>query len=106
MAYNINNNRKLEYSDNLSIYDERQHYVDVIANFNRMGKFRPVYVRLEDKDGLLRTYQVANILYDKQSKLSGYLRTIFCVNLDCSGITIQYELVYEHHNSQWLVRRM
>lgn len=41
-------------------------YIDVVCNFNRDGKMKPMYFRFENQDQSLTTFKVDNVLSTKE----------------------------------------
>lgn len=76
--------------------------VDVIATFNTKGEIKPNYIRLEDKEHLLHTYQIQNIEYSKDEKYTGICSILFLCYIIIEDIRMQIKLRYIIETHKWM----
>lgn len=76
--------------------------VDVNATFNVQGKIKPLYIRLEDKEHVLHTYKIADILYSKEEHYAGVEAMVFCCNIQREECMQMIKIKYHVKTHQWV----
>jgi len=77
--------------------------VDVIATFNAQGKIKPNYIRLEDEDGILRTYKIEEVLFCREEKYAGVPVLLFCCNILRGDCLQMIHIKYHVRTHQWVI---
>ncbi len=77
--------------------------VDVLATFNTIGAIKPTYVRLEDKEHMLHTHKIEDILYTKEEKYAGIAAMIFCCNIRSDDCKKMIKLRYQIETHTWVL---
>lgn len=77
--------------------------VDVLATFNTIGKIRPTYVRLEDREHMLHTHKIEDVLYTKEEKYAGIAAMLFCCNIEQNDCKQMIKLRYQIESHTWVL---
>lgn len=75
--------------------------VAVLANYNIAGDIRPEYVHLPDSHGMIHTYRILDIVYQKKTHYVGQEQLRYGVRLDAGGLCNLKELIYDIEKHMW-----
>ncbi|MBE5967442.1 MAG: hypothetical protein E7255_10870 [Lachnospiraceae bacterium] len=77
--------------------------VDVIVTFNKAGKIKPNYIRLEDDDQLMHTYKIYNPRFDREEKFAGTAALLFSCYIINNGCKQMIKIKYHANTYQWIL---
>jgi hypothetical protein len=77
--------------------------VDVNASFNVQGKIKPVYIRLEDEEHILRTYKIEDIVFSREERYAGVPVLFFCCNIRVGDCMQMINIKYHIKTHQWVL---
>ncbi len=77
--------------------------IDVVAAFNPIGEVKPVYVRLEDENHILRTYKIENINNQKAEKFSGLNAIFFLCSIQSNSQISEIKLRFYCDSHKWVL---
>ena len=77
--------------------------VDVNATFNVQGKIKPIFIRLEDEEHVLRTYKIENIVYSREENYAGVPVMLYCCNIRVGDCMQTINIKYHIKTHQWVL---
>lgn len=80
--------------------------VETISVCNTVGDIRPMRIRLEDEDHHLMVLNVEEVIYCKESNLSGILSYRYGCKVHMYGVERLIELMYNVNSHKWSVLRI
>ena len=80
--------------------------VEAISVCNTIGDIRPMRIRLEDEEHQLMVLNVEEIIYCKESNLSGIRSFRYGCKVRMHGVERLIELIYNVHSHRWTILRL
>lgn len=77
--------------------------VDVIAVFNTLGNIKPAYIRLENEDHSLITYQITTIHFSKEEKHAGISNIVYVCDILAGENQRQINIAYNLQSHKWFL---
>ena len=77
--------------------------IDVVAAFNPIGDIRPVYVRIEDENHVLKTCKIENVTNKKTENYSGINAVLFSCSVQYDSQTKEIRLRFYCDSHKWVL---
>lgn len=80
--------------------------VNVIATFNTLGEIKPLWIKLETDDHIIRTVRITKLFMSDKSNYAGFKVNSFTCTIEVENIEKQISLKYMEDTQKWYLQNI